>query len=115
MRIELPWPPSKLLPNRKTHWRKKAEIAAKHRRDCLIMCQGQGARALNWPGAKVSLTFRPPDNRRRDLDGMLSAFKQGLDALAEATGIDDSKFALTITKGEPVRFGRVVVEITHGE
>jgi len=35
--------------------------------------------------------------------------KHGLDALALVAGVDDSKFRLTIAKGEPVTGGCVIV------
>lgn len=112
-RVDLPWPPRQLMPNGRWHWATRARAAAAHRKECLLLCQAVGLRALLWPAATVSLTFCPPDKRRRDLDGMLSSAKQLLDALAEATGIDDSRFALTIAKGEPVKGGRVLVEISQ--
>ena len=112
MNVTLPWPPSAILPNHRAHWSVKAKAAAKHRADCLLTCQAAGVRSLHWPAASVSLTFCPPDKRRRDLDGMLSASKQLLDALAQATAIDDSRFSLTLTKGEPVKGGAIHVEIT---
>lgn len=43
----------------------------------------------------VTLTFYPPDKRRRDLDGCISACKAYLDGLADALGVDDSRFTLS--------------------
>lgn len=65
----------------------------------------------NNPKPVLVITFYPPDNRKRDLDGMLSSFKQGIDAIADEIGIDDSHFSLVITKGEPIKGGAVEVEI----
>ena len=62
-------------------------------------------------GLHLRITFHPPDNRRRDLDGMLSAIKSGLDGLSDALGVDDSKWALTIRKGEKRQGGDVMVEV----
>ncbi|MBQ2263236.1 MAG: hypothetical protein II336_17980 [Loktanella sp.] len=62
----------------------------------------------------LSLTFCPPDNRRRDLDGMLGAFKAGLDALSDVMGVDDSRWALSIRKGAKAMRGLVLVSITGG-
>ncbi len=62
--------------------------------------------------AHLTLRFCPPDRRRRDLDNMFASFKHGIDAVAEAIGIDDYGFAFTIARGEPVKGGSVQVTIT---
>jgi crossover junction endodeoxyribonuclease RusA len=55
--------------------------------------------------------FHPPDRRRWDLDNMLASVKSGLDGLADAIGVDDSFWTLSIAKGEPVPGGAVDVQI----
>lgn len=40
----------------------------------------------------LSLLFLTPDKRKRDLDGMLSSAKHALDGIAQALGVDDSRF-----------------------
>lgn len=111
MIVVLPWPPSELSPNTRVHWAKKAKAAKKYGRDAYFASFAIG----NSPPADcaplVSITFNPPNNRRRDLDNMLASIKSGLDGIASAIGVDDSKWALTITKGEPVKGGLVTVEV----
>jgi len=36
----------------------------------------------------------PPDNRRRDADGVLASLKSALDGVADALGIDDHRFVI---------------------
>ena len=43
---------------------------------------------------------------------MLASIKSGLDGISQAIGVDDSKWSLTITKGDPIKGGQVVVDIT---
>lgn len=62
----------------------------------------------------LGITFHPPDKRRRDLDGMLSSIKSHLDGLADSLRVDDIRFELSIKRGEPVKLGRVEVEIGRG-
>lgn len=107
MKIELPYPPAGLNPNARFHWAKKARLAKKFQADCIVLLQ-QHKKELAGRDT-FSLTFCPPDNRARDLDNALSAMKHGLDALAMVCGVDDSKFKLTIAKGEPVKGGAVMV------
>ena len=111
--VTLPWPPSILSPNARVHWAERAKVAARARRDACILCQSAGLRALPWPGMSVTLTFCPPDRRRRDTDNMLSSLKPALDGIADATGIDDSLWHLTLHRGAPRKGGAVVVEATR--
>jgi crossover junction endodeoxyribonuclease RusA len=43
----------------------------------------------------VHLHFVPPDRRRRDLDNLIASMKAGLDGLADALGVDDSRWKLS--------------------
>lgn len=107
----LPWPPSVLSPNARAHWREKARAAAKYRRDCCIVCQATGVRALPWPGMQVHLVFCPPDRRPRDLDNMLASAKSALDGVADATGIDDSRWTYSMERGSPCKGGAVILTV----
>ena len=111
--VRLPWPPKELWVNRKTHWSKRAPVAKRYRQDACVLTLVEMKRRLEATG--LHLTFNPPDRRRRDLDGMLSAVKAGIDGISDALGIDDSKFKLTLRRGEPTKGGEVVAVITEGE
>lgn len=114
-RIELPWPPTALRPNASSPgaWRKKQGAAKSYRADCAIMCRAAGLTKCGLEKAHMTIRFCPPDNRRRDLDNMLASFKQGIDAVSEAIGLDDYHFGFTIMRGEPVKGGNVIVEVTE--
>lgn len=51
--------------------------------------------------------------RRADLDNMLAAMKAGLDGVAQATGVDDSRWEYRIARGDPTKGGRVDVELSQ--
>jgi crossover junction endodeoxyribonuclease RusA len=112
VRVSLPWPPRDLHPNaRPNRWtlakRKKA-----YRIGCAWEAKAAGVTQLGGVSAlAVAITFLPPDNRRRDLDGMLSAIKSGLDGLSDVVGVDDSRWEISIKRGEPVKLGRVIIEL----
>ena len=111
MIVTLPWPPRELSPNSRNHWRPKAKSAKGYRFVAhLLACEQKCPVGLER--ATVAITFNPPDNRARDLDNMLASIKSGLDGIASAIGVDDSKWTITIQKGQPVKGGAVVVEIT---
>ena len=113
--IRLPWPPKELSPNARVHWAKKAGVSQKYRQDArwLTLCEMAGN---CYPDlTRLRLTFCPPDKRRRDLDNMLASIKNGIDGIADALGVDDSNFTLTLERGEPTKGGEVVAVITEGE
>ena len=111
--VSISWPPRCLLPNAKAHWAVRAKAASKCRIDACYAAMAAGARALKWQGADVAIEFCPPDRRRRDVDGMLSALKSSLDGIADATGVDDGLWTISMTRGEPVKNGEVVVTISE--
>jgi Holliday junction resolvase RusA-like endonuclease len=60
---------------------------------------------------KVTAIFCPPDNRRRDIDGMLSNIKSYLDGISSAIGVDDSRFEIAMRREAPVKGGLVRIEL----
>jgi hypothetical protein len=42
---------------------------------------------------------------------MLASFKHGIDAIATVMGVDDYGFSLSISRGDPVPGGKVVISI----
>ena len=105
--IELPFPPVTLNPNVRAHWAAKARAFNTYKFQCFALLS-QHRDELQGRAA-FSIEFRPPDGRRRDCDNLFAASKAMIDALAQVTGIDDSKFCFTIANGKPVSGGSVVV------
>jgi len=114
MIVFLPWPPKALSPNAREDRRKVAGVRAKYRIDCACSAKANGATAIEAKALHVTLTFLPPDRKRRDLDNMLAAAKSALDGLADVLKVDDSRWSLTLHRGEPVRNGRItaMIEVT---
>lgn len=108
MILNLPWPPKELFPNakRKAHWSKYAPKAAAYRKACWALTLEAKAK-----GTLRSVTFFPPDRRRRDADGMIGAFKSGQDGIADALRVDDNLFRPSYWFGDPVKGGLVRVEL----
>lgn len=116
--VALPFPPAELSPNKRLHWAKKAKIVKQYRWDCNMligMAWWKEGPLRRWPydgEIPISVTFCPPDKRRRDRDNMLASFKAGFDGIADALGVDDNRFIPTHRVGEVVKGGKVIVEIT---
>lgn len=120
MIITLPWPNLKLTPNakRRKHWRSyqpaiKSDRAAGAVCTCLALPL-RAKKAIAATDGKIAMvvTFYPPDARRRDDDGMISAFKHLRDGIADALGVDDHRFRPEYRFADPCKPGRVEVCIT---
>lgn len=115
--IELPWPPAKLSPNGShgSHWA-WAAAGRKYHSDCAILLKSQSVPKLfvDKP-VMVELAYCPPTKRLCDLDNLLARTKHGIDALAEALGVDDQIFEYWLRRGEPVRHGKVLVRLHFDE
>lgn len=114
--VTVPWPPKELSPNARKHWAAKGAKARTYRATCFAIAHNARIQArlgkLSVGGkARLTLTFCPPDNRRRDDDNMIASFKSGRDGIAEALGIDDNQFVTTFSVGDVVAGGSVVVVI----
>lgn len=120
LNLTLPWPSAKLNPNARPHWAILAREKKKYRQAAWVLTQeakGREPRPLVVPEAgpvMVSLAFYPPTNRHRDLDNLLASMKAGLDGMAEALGVNDSRFSFALSlQGKDISGkGAVAVEVT---
>ncbi len=120
LRIELPWPDSALLPNRRNGKAWQATQAAKVRakRDAMfatrVALQAEPTEFVRHQAIGITIYFYPPDKRGRDIDGMLSSLKPALDAIAEVLGVNDRLFRpMHLYPFESVRGGSVVVVLNQ--
>ena len=114
MQLTLPWPPTGLSPNARTHWAKLARLKKQYREACAWTAASQGAYPMNAERLRLTLEFVPPTRRAYDLDNALARMKAGLDGLADALRVDDSRWELRIRKGPPGEIGgfvRVFLEV----
>lgn len=110
--IDLPWPSKDLHPNARVHWARKARATKRARSDATLCAMASGAKHIAAERLSVLATFSPPDNRRRDEDGMLSACKAYFDAIAVVVGVDDYRWKVSHETIAPVKGGNVRVTIT---
>ena len=63
--------------------------------------------------SRFSIEFCPPDIRKRDMDNFIASCKSGIDGLAMASGIDDSKFKIQwpVEFSAPRKGGAVIVTV----
>lgn len=97
MIVRLPFPDSKLFPNRKNgkSWLSTARIKTEQR-EAAYLCTLAALKTTggtNFEGnIPLSIVYMPPDKRHRDLDNLLAASKALIDGMAQALGVDDKRF-----------------------
>jgi len=120
--VQLPWPAAKLNPNQSKgmHWAGTSALRKAARNDAFWLTRGVmlqsivNSRPFQAPDGDLALSilFVQPDKRRRDRDNLLAACKPALDGLAEALGIDDSRFdPVTIRRQYGDKPGCVLVTV----
>lgn len=115
--VILPWPPKTLSPNGRPHFMVLAQAKKAYRAACRREAVSQGLVAPQTAGSPaggklaVHLVFYPPNKARRDMDNCLAAMKSGLDGLADALGVDDSKWKLSMEMADTIG-GFVKVEVS---
>jgi crossover junction endodeoxyribonuclease RusA len=57
----------------------------------------------------LNIIFHPPDRRHRDLDNMLASIKSGLDGVADAWGVNDREFKISLSVGNVIKLGVVKI------
>lgn len=112
--VTLPWPRGTQHPNARPHWAVKAKHTAKARSEAFLLCRAAGVSKTAAETVRVRIELFPPDRRRRDLPDAISAMKAQIDGIADALGVDDSRFVWDLPEAfsEPRRGGAIVVEIT---
>lgn len=111
--IRLPWPPAKSSPNgSQGDYLGKARAGKSYKQECAWECKRQGVRKMACDRVSVEITYYPPTGHRIDWDNMAVRAKRGWDAVAEAIGVDDSKWwPVTCDKGDKTPGGCVLVHI----
>ena len=115
--IVLPWPDKRVFPNAKNrkHWRSYAPAVKADREMGKFFTLEQmspKARQSVKEGEghiAMTVTFFPPDKRRRDDDGCIGGFKHLRDGIADALGVDDHRFRATYQFEDALAPGRVEV------
>lgn len=114
--IFLPWPDKRLSPNARGHWSRLAAAKKAAKTTAYYTALEAGLGKIEADMIRVRYVFYPPDNRPRDTDNMIASCKAYGDGIAQAIGIDDSKWELSIAPRGPVeRNGMVKVELEWNE
>jgi crossover junction endodeoxyribonuclease RusA len=114
VRVVLPWPNKLLSPNARAHHFARSRAAKKAREQAwALTLEALHGNRPSWAGVTLAWRFCPPSHRRYDEDNLIAQHKAAQDGIADALGIDDSKFNTTRTMGSPVKGGSVEVTIAR--
>lgn len=110
--VTLPFPKKELSPNARLHFMALAKEKRKYREACFWTAKTAGH--VKFPGdenLKLTMTFYPPNRRKRDRDNLIASMKSGLDGVADALQVNDCRFdPLVVSMSNETR-NCVVVEI----
>lgn len=109
--VTISWPSPALSPNARGHWSKKSKAAKIYRAEAWGATMSARVKAPATDTIGVHLAFYPPNNIRRDQDNMRASMKSAPDGLADALGVDDSRFDLTYSHHAPVTGGKVILTV----
>lgn len=108
----LPWPDRTLSPNGRHHWSKVARAKKSARRLAYYTVLEAGLGRIDAKSITVRYCFYPPSKRRYDMDNLIASMKAAGDGIADAIGIDDSRWLLQIAPRGPIeKNGMVKVEL----
>ena len=115
--IQLSWPAKALSPNHRSrsHWPRTNALKAARKEGYLSTLEAMGkGGAPKWSNPRFAfvITAYPPDRRARDDDNLIASIKPFRDGIAQALGVDDSRFDTRLQWGEPVKGGKIIVEVS---
>lgn len=96
--FQLPWPDKRLNPNQRISRFKIADAKKTDRKAAFALSRlafGVDKHTIK----KIDVTFHQPDNRRRDFDNMIAAYKATQDGIADAIGLDDHLWPVSYHRG----------------
>lgn len=108
--IELPFPPASLSGHNKGSWHGKSGIVRKHRDWAFKATLAANLSVPAEGDIRVSMTFYPPD-RRGDRLNFPNRAKPYWDGIAQALGVNDSRFVPAYHFAEPSSRPCVVVAV----
>ena len=113
MKVELPFPSSKLSGHNTGHWRSKSGETAALRQIAKTKARASGYKPADSGDIVLRFTFTPPDNRG-DRCNYYNRCKSIIDGIADGLGVNDKRFIPILDTASflpPCKPGSVVVEV----
>lgn len=110
-KIIFPWLDSLLSPNRRMDRRALIAVRQRAKTEAFYLIRNSAPVVIET-NLQLTLTFHPPDKRKRDLDNLYATFKAYQDGIFLALGMDDYLIERVILqRGNVIRGGCVTVEL----
>lgn len=111
--LQLPYPDPVLSPNSpRRHWRQKQPAKQAAKAEAFFLAKPHQGKFTKSDSLQITLTFYPPDNRRRDLDNLTASMKAAVDGVFLGLGVDDSQIYYSAQRwGAVVENGAVELEL----
>lgn len=109
--IELPFPPKCLSPNGRAHWGTIATAKKKCRSWAKAATMAAKVKAPDSEAIYVVVNWHPKTKHAYDEDNCIAMCKAYFDGVADALGVNDSRFKPRLVKREPIKHGKVIIEI----
>lgn len=109
--MEFPWPDPRLSPNKRIDRRALFHVKRDAKTAAFVITRNSKTVVIDTD-LQLTLTFYPPDRRKRDLDNLYASFKAYQDGIFAALGVDDCMIERVILqRGNPLPDGQVIVDI----
>lgn len=106
--IFLPWPDRKLSPNARVHWATLARVKRRAKGDAFWRTREAGLGKIEADSLSVRYVIYPPNRHARDTDNVIASLKAAQDGIAEAIGIDDSKWTTSYRMAGAIEKGGMI-------
>jgi crossover junction endodeoxyribonuclease RusA len=113
--IELPWFPNALRPNARPHFMAKATATKKARQWAFLATKEVQPFPPREGPIKLIVCYFPKTAHALDMDNCIAASKAYFDGIAQALGVNDSRFVIAPHIAQPVKGGRITVQIVEQE
>lgn len=108
--FSLPFPPASLSGHNNGRWQSKSGPVKVHRAIAKLATLEACVAVPDEGDIPITMTFHPPD-KRGDRVNFPNRAKPLWDGIADALGVNDSRFLPTYVFGDPVKGGQVLVTL----
>jgi len=113
--IQLPWFPNELRPNARPHFMAKSKATKKAREWAFMATKAAQIFPPRDGPIRLIVGYYPKTRNALDMDNCIAASKAYFDGIAQALGVNDSRFVISPHIAEPVKGGRIIVEVVEQE
>ena len=112
MIVSYPLPSRELSPNGRFHWAVVAKHKKSYRQAYYLLTKEAKLPPVSSGRVALDITFYPRSRRRMDIDNLVASLKAGIDGIADALEVDDSRFEYTFRRADDI-MGMVKIKFSY--